>query len=301
MTLRPPREDEFDAMLELMNAHQLAAFGEADVTATELRTWLTTPYVEVERDLRVLERDGSLLGYADVDPTRDDPPLWWCDVKIAPDADANEVLPELVGWLEERADVGRLRVWTAAGDARVVDAFAALGFAPARHSYRMEIELSEERRPPEWPAGISVRAISEGEERRVYDAVVEVWQDTNDPVDETFEEWAHWWLEPESYDPSLWFLALAGDELAGFSVCRQDAVDPNAGYVGLLGVHRAWRRQGLGEALLLRSFAEFRSRGYTRGTLGVDASSVTGATRLYERAGMRVYRDTVFLERPVRR
>ena len=37
VTLRPPREDEFDAMLELMNAHQLAAFGEADVTADELR------------------------------------------------------------------------------------------------------------------------------------------------------------------------------------------------------------------------------------------------------------------------
>ena len=68
----------------------------------------------------------------------------------------------------------------------------------------------------------------------------------------------------------------------------------------MLGVRRAWRRQGLGEALLLRSFAAFRQRGLTRGTLGVDASSVTGATRLYERAGMRVYRDTVFLERAVR-
>ena len=34
VTLRPPRDDEFDAMLELMNAHQLAAFGEADYTAT---------------------------------------------------------------------------------------------------------------------------------------------------------------------------------------------------------------------------------------------------------------------------
>ena len=69
--------------------------------------------------------------------------------------------------------------------------------------------------------------------------------------------------------------------------------------MGLLGVRRAWRR-GLGEALLRHSFAAFRRQGFTRGTLGVDASSVTGATRLYERAGMRVYRDTVFLERPVR-
>ena len=42
MTLRPPRDDEFDAMLELMNAHQLAAFGEADATADDLRNWLTS-------------------------------------------------------------------------------------------------------------------------------------------------------------------------------------------------------------------------------------------------------------------
>ena len=66
-------------------------------------------------------------------------------------------------------------------------------------------------------------------------------------------------------------------------------------------MRRAWRKQGLGEALLLHSFATFRKRGYTRATLGVDASSPTGATRLYERAGMRVYRDTVMLDRPVRR
>ena len=58
-------------MLELMNAHQLAAFGEADATADELRSWLTTPSVDVERDIRVLERDGRLIGYADVDATRD--------------------------------------------------------------------------------------------------------------------------------------------------------------------------------------------------------------------------------------
>ncbi len=66
-------------------------------------------------------------------------------------------------------------------------------------------------------------------------------------------------------------------------------------------MRRPWRRQGLGEALLLRSFQAFRERGYTRGTLGVDASSPTGATRLYERAGMRIYRDTLFPECPVRR
>ena len=209
--------------------------------------------------------------------------------------------PSSSAWLEERAVEGRLRVWTSEDDARIVGAFDALGFEPVRHSYRMEIDL-DGRGARAGVAGRRSRCAraTADDHAAVYDAVIEVWQDTNDPIDETFDEWAHWHVERDSYDPTLWFLATAGDELAGFSLCRTDPVDPNAGYVSLLGVRRPWRRQGLGEALLLRSFAAFRERGLTRGTLGVDASSVTGATRLYERAGMRVYRDTVFLERAVR-
>lgn len=301
MTLRAPREDEFDALLELMNAHQLAAFGEANATADELRSWLTAPSVDVQRDVRVLERDGRLVGYADVDSNREEPPVWWCDVKIAPDVPADAVVSELVSWLDRRAETGRVRVWTSETDGRIRDAFAAIGFEPVRHSYRMEIELAEAPPAPVWPEGLSVRNATAADHRSIHQAVVEVWRDTNDHYEDTFEDWAHWNVERESYEPSLWFLAEADRELAGFAICRRDDVDESAGYVGLLGVRRHWRRQGLGEALLLRSFHAFRARGWTRGTLGVDASSPTGATRLYERAGMRAYRTTVFLERPVRR
>ena len=299
MTLRPPEDDDFDAILELMNAHQLAAFGEADMTEDELRTWLITPYVVAERDIRLLEHDGRLVGYVDVDPNKDDPPLWWCDLKLAPDVDAESVVTELVGWLEERAHAGTLRLWTSATDDRVIRTLEQLGFAPVRHSYRMEIDFDGDEHEPAWPDGISVRTLADGEERRVYDAFSEVWQDTSDPPDETFEEWAHWFTRAETFEPSLWFLALAGEELAGFSVCRKDLNDSTAGHVELLGVRRSWRKQGLGHALLLHSFQALRRCGWTRGTLGVDASSPTGATRLYERAGMRVYRDTLFLDRLV--
>lgn len=302
MRLREYREEDFEPLLELFNRHQLAAFGEADATADEFRTWLTTPYVTVAEDIRVLEDEGRVVGYADVDPTREEPPHWWCDVKIDPEADVDQVVPLLVGWLDERAaaEGGTIRVWSSDTDARVTDAFRALRFEPARHSFRMEIDLDGERRRPAWPGGIEARTVRDGEHERVYAAVCEAWQDTNDPMDETFDEWAHWMMREGSFDPGLWFLAFAGDELAGFSLCSKSTTDPNAGYVANLGVLRPWRRQGLGEALLLHSFEAFRERGWTRGTLGVDASSKTGATRLYERVGMRVYRDTVFLERPVR-
>jgi len=287
-------------MLELMNAHEVAAYGEADVTEDDLRRWLTAPSVDVDRDLRVLEDAERLVGYADAHPNHDEPPLWWCDVKVAPDADAAAVLAVLVAWLERRARAGTLRVWTGADDARVIDVLRALGFAPHRHSYRMEIDLAAGARRPLWPDAVALRTVSDDEHRQIYEAVVEVWEDTSDPYDESFEEWRHWAVDAPAFDPSLWFLAVVGDELAGFSLCQQDKNDSNAGYVAMLGVRRPWRRQGLGEALLLHSFDAFRRRGYTRATLGVDASSPTGATRLYERAGMRIYRDTLFLQRPVR-
>jgi mycothiol synthase len=298
VSLRPPRDDDFDAILALMNASQLAAFGEADITADELRTWLTTPRVVPERDIRLLEEDGRLIGYADVD-FAEATGRWWCDVKVDPDADADVVLPRLVEWLEQRADAGILRVWTAARDPRTVDAFGRLGFEERRHSYRMEMSLDDDRRESVWPEGIVVRGYRSQDERLVYDTVVEVWLDASDPIEDTYDEWRRWTTKRDNFDPALWFLAFDGEEIAGFSLCRRDDTDPSAGYVATLGVRRPWRRRGLGEALLLHSFAAFRARGYTRATLGVDASSPTGATRLYERAGMTVYRDTVFLERLV--
>ena len=55
----------------------------------------------------------------------------------------------------------------------------------------------------------------------------------------------------------------------------------------VVGVRRPWRRRGLGLALLRHAFGEYRRRGVRRIELSVDAGSVTGAPRLYGRAGMR--------------
>ena len=79
------------------------------------------------------------------------------------------------------------------------------------------------------------------------------------------------------------------DEVACVSLCRIDAYeDPAMGWVNTLGVRRPWRRSGLGLALLRHSFGELYRRGKRAVGLGVDANSLTGATRLYEKAGMHV-------------
>jgi mycothiol synthase len=48
---------------------------------------------------------------------------------------------------------------------------------------------------------------------------------------------------------------------------------------------------------LYETFNEFWQRGYRKVYLGVDASSLTGADRLYERAGMREVGRTMTFEK----
>jgi ribosomal protein S18 acetylase RimI-like enzyme len=81
---------------------------------------------------------------------------------------------------------------------------------------------------------------------------------------------------------------MDGDEIAGAALCwAVPSLGENGlGWVGQLWVRRPWRRRGLGLALLHHAFRELYQRGYARVGLGVDSESLTGATRLYERAGM---------------
>jgi mycothiol synthase len=95
-------------------------------------------------------------------------------------------------------------------------------------------------------------------------------------------------IRREGFDPGLWFLAMDGDEIAGGSLCQDY---PDEGWVEQLGVRRAWRRNGVGLALLRHTFREFYRRDRRRVGLGVDSQSPTGATRLYRRAGMHVARQ----------
>jgi GNAT superfamily N-acetyltransferase len=67
-----------------------------------------------------------------------------------------------------------------------------------------------------------------------------------------------------------------------------------------LGVRRPWRKRGLGLALLYHAFGELRRRGCARVGLGVDGQSLTGATRLYEKAGMRAVTRSITFEKELR-
>ena len=241
------------------------------------RTW-SAPAFDLERDARL--EPGA---YADVGSFAFGDERVWIDLRGRPSA-------ALIDWAEARAGRKGSRLlagsWTA--NEPLLRELERRGFHTVRHSHRMEIALRDPPPAPLWPDGITVRSFRTGDEHAFHETHQESFADSWEPIDEPFDGWAHWLLEPPAFVPELWFLALGDDEPAGVAICHPHSGTPELGWVRILGVRRQWRNRGIGRALLLHAFAELRSRGLTRAALGVDAESVTGANRLYERVGMHV-------------
>ena len=183
------------------------------------------------------------------------------------------------------------------GDTVAREMHEAEGYKPIRFFWRMEIKLDEHPPAPTWPEGVELRPFDqEAQNYLLYRAHEEAFSDHWGHTPRSYEDWQNR-MNGESNDPSLWFVAWDGEEIAGYSLCRYRM--DNA-WVGTLGVCRPWRKRGLGLALLNHSFGEFYKRGERVINLGVDAASQTGATRLYKKAGMHVAAEYVSYEKELR-
>jgi GNAT superfamily N-acetyltransferase len=208
----------------------------------------------------------------------------------------------LLAWAEERA---RRSVPLAPEGAQVVfqqgiDArdeagarlFLACGYQPVRQYWVMKIEFDRPIQPLPELDGLNIRPMLAGEERALVaatdDAFKDHWGHVDEPFERTFERFMSRLNDP-FMNRSLWFVAEEGGEIAGVSLCSWGTPeDRELGWVNTLGVRRPWRKRGLGLALLLHSFHELKKLGKHGAGLGVDSSSLTGATRLYEKGGMHV-------------
>ena len=181
-----------------------------------------------------------------------------------------------------------------------------MGYQHIRSSYTMRINMDAPPPEPQWAPGITLRTCNpETDLEAVYRTVDEAFSDhfghVDAPFEESFARFKHMMTGYEGFDPSLWFLAINGDEIVGISLCRKHAYDnPDVGWVNTLGVRRPWRKHGIGLALLRHSFCELYRRGRRMAGLGVDAQNLTGALRLYQNAGMHVHQAFEQFEKEIR-
>jgi mycothiol synthase len=300
VSIRPCSPDNRDAIMALIATCETEEMGSPDpamldgVSVVWQRSdfdWGNNAWLAVATDAQ------RVLGFAHLQPVeRTDLQAF---ASVLPDARGRGIGSALLAHIERRASEAMdrfapddhvvLQQWIAAANEPARRLLEQSGYQIVRRMWGMIIELAEEPAATVWPDGITVRAPATDDDlRATHAALREAFQDHWGYAEQPYEDFARANIEIDTFDPSLWFLAMDGDEVAGVLLGE---MLPDRGWVNDLAVRRPWRGRGLGEALLRHAFGAFYRRGQRTVALGVDSQSLTGATRLYERVGMRVERQ----------
>ena len=293
-TVRRPRPEDAAAVAALKRAYDVDRHGESDATEREVAEEWSLPRLRVEDDVWLVESaTGEIAGYGFI--YQEDPPAMFVSGPIVhPDHGGRGIDAFLLESSEQRAAetaaaatppaAATLSVWTHERDDERIALYTARGYRHVRTFTRLQVALAQPSAAPVWPPGIAVRGFRRGrDEAAVHAAVTEAFQDHWRPDVMDFDEWLAFRFERPGLDLGLWWVAWDGHEVAGMLLAF---ATPLGAYVDELAVRRPWRGRGLGRALLLHSFAEFRRRGLPAAYLGVDSENPTGALQLYGSVGM---------------
>ena len=287
LKVRPVKWSDLDAVTQLIY-DVCVADGDTivAVTSDELKHEWQSPGFELEKDAFLVETaNRHIVGYEEFFNEYEHARLR-TDGYVHPDFKGRGIGTSLLRIIEQRA---RQEIDLAAPDVRVslrsttdqrdvvgLDLHRNEGYLPLRYHWRMEIVLDGPPAEPKFPDGIELRPFIKGEhDVAVWRAQNEAWRDHWGSHDVTLEEWKRSRFDDPEFNPSLWAIAWDGDEVAGFSLNRYRM---GIGWIRTLGVRRPWRKRGLGD----------------------DAQNPTGATRLYQKAGMYAASEFVTYEKELR-
>jgi mycothiol synthase len=283
MERTPATPADAAAVTELVTAVESSLYGPSTFSQADLEgEWAE---LDLELDVRVVRDGDRVVGYGAVRERRDP---WRVEAYVHPGERGRGIGTLLATGLErDAARAGARRVHNSVFE---VDTAAralleSLGYAAVRVFREMRIELDAPPPAPRWPDGLRVVPFDPERDARAFHAAhQEAFADHWEFTPRDFDHWAQLNLHHERFDPALWCMVRAGDEIAAGAICTGDTY--GGGFVNVLFTRRPWRGRGVGAALLADVFGRFWERGERSVGLGVDAASDTGAFRLYERAGM---------------
>ena len=300
-SIRPPGPSDMGTIAKMIAAADMALYGETDASVEDIRFTWGWPRFDPARDAWLMHGPGhGLVGYGRVWGPR--LPLSECDgwIHMSPMVTDPELGFAMVATMETRAleraaEAGTrgpvsLAIPASAIDPRMLSLLGTRGYRPIRAFLRMELPLVKPYAPvaARWPEGAEVSPFRRGaDEVEVYDTIQESFADHFRFMAEPFEDWARRAYGHSDFAPSLTFLVRVEGRVVAVSLNYRNSAE---GWIGMLGVRRAWRHRGLATALLHHSFGAFRDAGCIKGVLGVDSENADGATRLYESVGMTVTR-----------
>jgi mycothiol synthase len=283
LRLGPAVAADAAAVSEVVVALESSLYGQTAFSQADLEDEWSD--LDLEHNARVVRDGDRVVGYGAM---RERGAVWRAEGYVHPEALGRGIGTLIATSLEDdaaRRGARRMQSSVLEADSAACSLLESLGYDAVRVFRELRIDLETPPPAPEWPHGLRVVAFDpERDALEFHAAQEEAFADHWDYTPRDFESWSKNNLASERFDPTLWCVVRAGDEIAAGTICTGDTY--GGGFVHTLFTRRPWRKQGVGAALLGDAFGRFWERGEHSVGLGVDAASDTGAFRLYERAGM---------------
>ena len=292
-TVRPPKVEDAQAVLELVSDYNTSVVGFADYTLDDAQDELSEPGFDPATDGWLVFDDGRLVGYGSVFGKGDHHQL---------DLDVVTTDPLVERFLLDRVEGRAAEIAAGYGHPAVQvdivnyqadkdreERLAGYGFERGTIFHRMRIDHDGAVPGPAVPAGVTVRrgAPDEASRRAAHDVLNASFAGQFGFSPRSYEEW-HASLESFSaFDWSqLTVLEIDGGTVAVRACWDQFVEDENCGYIGRLGVLEKARGKGLAKFLLRDQFALDAAAGRTGTILHVDTNNPTPALGVYLSVGM---------------
>lgn len=313
---RPIHLFDVRAIAELLRARDVTFSGSSNLWDSSVYERLHGDGFDLGQSSRVLEApDGTLAGFEAVfdtlNPLRAE--LWGA---VNDDWRGQGVGSALLAWAIARRSA---KIKDAAPDAQVPvtamiyqqdhaaqQLLTDHGFQYRRSFYVMKRDFDDQIAAPPLPDGFRLVSYAAQPDLRLYvtleaETFRDHWGWIDTPIDEDIAHWQHYMETSPDFDPHYWWVAYYGDEPAGLIMTQLGSnIRDDVAWINTLGVKREFRKRGLASALLAQAFAAHQRRGAAGIALAVDASSLTKAVALYERAGMTVYSQRDSYEKVLR-
>jgi mycothiol synthase len=287
--LRPLRPEELQMAAELIMACDIEVSGYSEFTVDDMRSLSKAERVDLSTDSWLILKDEDPVAFGFLWDSR--PNEIFHHVGVVLSAHQGRGLGTVLLQAAERRAATRkrggavLRTYIDLDNARARQLAEGHGYRFVRRSWSMTADFDAPPPAPSPPSGVALHRGTGSEEdaRLMHSLITETFKDHWNHVPRTYEQWRRMLLEREDNDPEMWFFAYEGDEPIGVVLGQ---IGGREGWIADLGVRAAWRRKGVGEALLRAVFQALYERGIRRVGLAVDTGNETGAVRLYERVGM---------------
>lgn len=307
-SIRKYRQHDFHALLRLINLADRADDAGYNTTEERLTHELADPRMQGLDSVFVAEAGGELVGY-----------VWL--VALQPLRLDRLIVRGIVAPAWRRRGIGTLLMRRAARRAQeltsarpvilymsvrapvsgATELALSLGFQPVRYFYYMECGDLTGLPEPAFPEGIHVREYAPGQDEEAFVAAYcEAFADHWGFVPHTLQQEQHRVGAPHFRTEDN-LLAVGKDgQIAGlclleFSEAEPGSQLPSFPMIDDLAVRPAYRRRGIGRALMISGMRSIAERGYPAIGLAVDVDNTNNALRLYQSLGFIVkWHGTVY-------